>query len=189
MKRLLIASLLVLPALAHAHVGAAPAHGFFHGLQHPLFGLDHLLAMAAVGLWAAQLGGRAVWAVPASFLGVMTLGGLAGMSGWNLPLVETGILLSVLLLGILITFSVRVPVWAGAALVGMFALFHGHAHGAEMPADVSGWLYAAGFLAATAVLQAAGLGTGIALKNFRWAPALRIAGAVVLLGGVTLTLV
>ena len=189
MKRLLIVPLLVLPALAHAHTGAGSTQGFFHGFQHPMVGLDHLLAMVAVGLWAAQLGGRALWVVPASFVGVRTLGGIAGMAGWNLPMVETGILLSVLLLGILVTFAVRLPVWAGALLVGVFALFHGHAHGAEMPENIPGWLYAVGFLAATAALHASGIGAGLALKNFRFASALRFAGALILLGGVALALV
>jgi Hydrogenase/urease accessory protein len=188
MNRLLPFALLLLPGLAHANPASGPAQGFLCGFQHPLVGLDHLLAMVAVGLWAAQLGGRAVWAVPASFVGVMTLGGLLGMAAWTLPLVETGILLSVLLLGILITFSVRVSAWMGAALVGVFALFHGHAHGTEVPVNVSGWLYVGGFLAATAVLHAAGIGCGLAMKNFRFAPALRVAGGCVLLGGVLLAL-
>lgn len=188
MKRNLLALLLVFPALAHANPGAGPAHGFSHGLLHPLLGLDHLLAMIAVGLWAAQLGGRATWAVPASFVGVMAFGGLAGAAGWSLPMVETGILVSVFLLGLLVAFAVRLPAWAGALLVGAFALFHGHAHGSEMPAGASAWLYAGGFVLATAALHAAGLGLGIALKNVSPAPALRTAGALVMLSGVMLAL-
>lgn len=188
MKRLLLASLMVFPALAHANTGVGPTQGIVYGFLHPLFGLDHLLAMVAIGLWAAQLGGRALWAVPASFVGVMTLGGIAGMAGLNLPLVETGILLSVLMLGILITFAVRLPAWAGALLVGAFAVFHGHAHGTEMPANLSGWLYAAGFVAATAALHGVGILGGLALKNFRYAPALRLAGSLIIVGGVVLAL-
>lgn len=189
MKRNLLALLLVCPALAHAHTGVGPAHGFSAGLTHPVFGLDHLLAMIAVGLWAAQLGGRALWAVPASFVGVMALGGLAGAGGWSPPMVETGILVSVLLLGLLIAFVVRLPVWAGALIVGAFALFHGQAHGAEMPAGASPWLYAGGFVLATAALHAAGIALGIALKNFSFAPALRVAGALVILSGAILAFV
>jgi urease accessory protein len=188
MKRLLIASLLVAPVLAHANTGAGPAHGFFHGVQHPVFGLDHLLAMIAVGLWAVQAGGRAIWAVPASFVGVMTLGGLLGMAGFQLPMVETGILVSVLLLGLLVAFAVKLPVWAGASLVGVFALFHGYAHGAEMPAEASGVAYAAGFALATAVLHSVGIGFGLAVRNVRFAPILRMAGAAVMLAGVALAL-
>jgi urease accessory protein len=188
MKRLLIASLLVAPALAHAHTGAGPAHGFLHGVEHPIFGLDHLLAMLAVGLWAVQLGGRAIWAVPASFVGVMALGGLLGMSGFQFPMVETGILVSVLLLGLLVAFAVRIPVWASALLVGVFALFHGFAHGAEMPAEASGLAYAAGFALATALLHGVGIGFGLAVRNLRFAPVLRIAGGAVMVAGVVLAL-
>lgn len=188
MKRLLIASLLVVPALAHAHTGAGPAHGFFHGVQHPVFGLDHLLAMIAVGLWAVQLGGRAIWVVPASFVGVMLLGGLLGMAGFALPMVETGILVSVLLLGLLVAFAVRLPIWAGALLVGVFALFHGYAHGAEMPAEASGLSYALGFAVATTLLHGVGVGFGLAFRNVRFAPVLRMAGAAVMIAGVVLAI-
>lgn len=186
MKRNLLAFLLICPALAHANPGAGHAHGFSDGALHPLLGLDHLLAMIAVGLWAAQLGGRAIWAVPASFVGVMVFGGLAGAAGWSLPMVEAGILVSVFLLGLLVAFAVRLPAWAGALLVGAFALFHGHAHGTEMPAAASGWLYAAGFVFATAALHAVGLGLGIGLKNVSLAPVLRVAGALVMLSSVIL---
>lgn len=188
MKRILPALLLVLPALAHAHTGAGSAHGFLAGVNHPIHGLDHMLAMIAVGLWAAQIGGRALWAVPASFVGVMVLGGLAATAGWALPLVETGILLSVLLLGLLIAFAIRPPVWAGALLVGAFALFHGYAHGAEMPHGASSLAYAAGFVMVTAALHVAGMGVGMLLKNVSYAPALRVAGALVVIGGAVIAL-
>lgn len=188
MKRNLLALLLVVPALAHAHTGAGHANGFMDGLDHPLHGLDHLLAMIAVGLWAAQLGGRAVWAVPASFVGVMALGGFMGAAGWNLPMVETGILLSVFLLGLLLVFAVRLPLWAGSGLVAFFALFHGYAHGAEMPHGASSALYAGGFVLATAALHSVGIGLGLALKNVPFAPALRIAGGMVLVGGAVVLL-
>ncbi len=142
--------------------------------------------MIAVGLWAAQMGGRAVWAVPASFVGVMALGGALGMAGVQLPMVETGILTSVLLLGLLIAFAVRLPLWASMGIVAFFALFHGFAHGAEMPAQSSALLYASGFIVATALLHLGGVGLGVAAKNVSFAPALRIAGALVILGGAIL---
>ncbi len=185
MKRNLTVLFLALtPALAHAHTGAGGTHGLSDGLLHPIHGLDHLLAMMAVGLWAAQLGGRARWAVPASFVGIMALGGVLGMAGLALPMVETGILTSVFLLGLLIAFAVRLPIWASTSVVGFFALFHGYAHGAEMPVDASGLAYAAGFIVATAALHLAGIGLGTALKNVPYAPAIRIAGACVILGGI-----
>lgn len=185
-KSLLPLLALALPTLAHAHTGAGHFHGFGDGVAHPIFGLDHLLAMVAVGLWAAQLGGRAVWAVPASFVAVMALGGILGMAGLQLPMVETGILTSVLLLGLLIAFAVRLPLWASASVVGFFALFHGFAHGAEMPETGSGYLYAAGFILATSALHAVGVGLGVAMKKVPFAPALRVAGALVLVAGVLL---
>ena len=158
------AILLALPALAQAHPGH-DGHDltwdFSSGFAHPLSGWDHLLAMIAVGLWAAQLGGRARWLVPAAFVSVMTLGATLGRTGIIFPGVEQGIAASVLVLGLLIATAVRLPVTAGMALVGVFAIFHGFAHGAEMPATAGGLLYGAGFIAATALLHAAGVGLGV----------------------------
>jgi urease accessory protein len=145
------------PALAQAHPGHAPGANFTHGFVHPMMGLDHVLAMVAVGLWAAQLGGRAAWLVPAAFVSVMTAGAGLGMSGVHLPFVEQGIFASVLVLGLLIATAARLPLAASAAIVGVFALFHGVAHGTEMPASVSGLAYAAGFALATAILHGVGL--------------------------------
>jgi urease accessory protein len=150
---------LLMPALAHAHPGHATS-GLTHGFSHPISGLDHLLAMLAVGLWAGQLGGRVRWQVPAAFLGVMILGGMLGMAGIPVPAVEQGILASVLVLGVLIAAAVRLPLAASMAIVGVFAFFHGVAHGAEMPADAAGLSYAAGFTFATAVIHLAGLRLG-----------------------------
>ena len=121
--------------------------------------------MVAVGLWAAQLGGRARWLVPASFVGVMTLGGALGMAGAGLPLAERGIAASVLILGVLIAATVRLPLAASAALVGIFALCHGHAHGIEMPGTAAGLSYALGFAGCTALLHALGLGLGLLLQR------------------------
>jgi urease accessory protein len=161
------------PALAQAHPGHAPGAGFMHGFAHPMTGLDHLLAMLAVGLWAAQLGGRATWLVPAAFVSVMTFGAGLGMSGVHLPLVEQGIIASVFVLGLLIATAARLPLAASAALVGVFALFHGFAHGAEMPVSASGLAYASGFALATVALHVIGFLAGRATRVewVRWAGA------------------
>ena len=150
-----IASALAGPALAHTGVGAV--HGFGAGLMHPLFGLDHLLAMVAVGLWAGLTGGRARLAYPLAFVGMMVLSGLWGMSGAALPGVEIGIAVSVVVLGLAIALKATPPLAAGAAACAIFAIFHGHAHGAELPQGASGLGYALGFVLATAALHGAGL--------------------------------
>lgn len=147
------------PALAHT--GAGPVSGLAAGFAHPMGGLDHMLAMIAVGLLGASLGGRWMWALPAIFVSVMIVGGLAGVSGAPLPLVELGIKGSVVVLGLAIVFGASLSGVAAAALVAVFAIFHGHAHGTEMPASVAAFDYAAGFVAATAILHAAGLGIGL----------------------------
>lgn len=163
---------------AFAHPGHETS-GFASGLAHPVLGLDHILAMLAVGLWAAQLGGRAVWAVPASFVGVMLAGGALGMAGADLPLVESGILASVLVLGLLVATAAKLPLYANVTLAGLFALCHGHAHGAELAAGASGLAYAAGFALATACLHLAGLGLGYAFKQLKAEKLLRVAGGAV----------
>jgi urease accessory protein len=183
-----LAALLALPAAAHAHVGVGSTHGFAHGFEHPLFGLDHLLAMIAVGLWAAQVGGRALWAVPTTFVGVMALGGALGMMGVPVPFIEPGIAASVLILGLLIAFAVRMPLAAAVPLVGLFAIFHGHAHGAEMPENASGAAYAVGFMLATAALHGVGIGLGMAIQRFTAAPVIRFAGAAIAVAGVYVAL-
>jgi urease accessory protein len=150
-----IASALAGPALAHTGVGAV--HGFGAGLLHPLFGVDHVLAMVAVGLWAGLTGGRARFAYPLAFVGMMVLSGLWGMSGAALPGVEIGIAVSVVVLGLAIALRATPPLAAGAAACAIFAIFHGHAHGAELPQGASGLGYALGFVLATAALHGAGL--------------------------------
>jgi urease accessory protein len=145
------------PEVALAHVSAEHASGLAHGFWHPLGGLDHVLAMVAVGLFAANLGGRALWAVPLTFVAVMAAGGVLGMEQIAIPSAEIGIALSVIVLGLAVAMRVQWPVAAAMALVGVFAVFHGYAHGAEMPVDASGAAYAAGFLAATALLHVAGI--------------------------------
>jgi urease accessory protein len=155
------AALLALSGAASAHTGVGDAHGFAHGFTHPVGGLDHVLAMVAVGLYAALLGGRALWLVPASFVAVMAVGGVLGMAGAAVPYSEIGIALSVVVLGLAVALRLSVPTLAAMALVGFFAVFHGYAHGAEMPQDASGYAYAAGFMLATALLHTAGLAFGL----------------------------
>jgi urease accessory protein len=152
---------IALPTIASAHPGHDGTPGFIHGFLHPLGGLDHILAMVAVGLFAARLGGRALWLVPASFVVTMAAAGVAGMAGFALPYVEAGIALSILVLGAAIALETTMPVAAAMGLVAVFAVFHGHAHGAEMPETMSGLAYGAGFVAATAALHALGIGLGL----------------------------
>jgi urease accessory protein len=152
-----VAALLLVATPAQAHLGFGHATGFVSGLAHPLLGVDHLLAMLTVGLWAGFTGGRAVWLWPAAFVGMMAVAALMGMGGLALPLVEPGILASVVVLGGLLGLAFRMPLGAGALLVAFFAFFHGHAHGTEAPAATSGLLYVAGFALATAALHVMGI--------------------------------
>jgi urease accessory protein len=175
--------LCLLPTIAQAHIGADHGGGFGDGLQHPIGGLDHLLAMVAVGLWAAQCGGKARWALPIAFVTLMGLGGVLGMSQLPLPGIEVGILLSSLLLGALIVGSVRLPLGWSVGLVGSVALCHGFAHGLEMPAAANAWGYAAGFLLATAGLHLIGFGTAWACQRARHDRVVKWAGGLVWLGG------
>ena len=190
MKSKLNLMLLTLAASGSAMAHPCHAEGAMAGLMHPLTGVDHVLAMVAVGLWAAQLGGRAQWLLPASFVSFLALGGALGASGAALPLaeagIETGIIASVLLLGLLIGFAVKLQALPAALAVGVFALCHGYAHGVEMPATGSGLLYGAGFVAASAALHAAGLGLARSVQaHGRW---LRSSGAAIALAGVWLGL-
>jgi urease accessory protein len=181
-KPLLASSLAVIVVAATvsdaaAHTFGAQGAGFAQGFLHPFGGIDHLLAMVAVGLWAAQRGGRALWAVPAAFLGMMIVGGIAGASGLTLPLVELGIAVSLIVLGVAVTLSIRLPVAAAASLVGLFALFHGHAHGTELPETASALAYGLGFVAATAALHGIGVATGVLLKRDAGKLLVRVGGA------------
>jgi urease accessory protein len=175
------------PLLGWAHSeaarGDAQFHGLLAGLQHPVSGLDHVLAMVAVGLWGAQLGAPAIWLLPITFPLVMAFGGALGLMGMPLPFAEVGIALSALVLGLAIVSAWRPPLWAAALVVGVFAIFHGHAHGTELPAGADGLAYSLGFVAATGGLHAAGIGIGVLQ---RWRPgqaALRLAGAAVAAAG------
>ena len=185
---LLAAVFALMPMLAQAHILPGEPNGFASGFNHPLHGLDHILAMVAVGLWAAQLGGRARWLVPASFVSLMIVGGALGMAGIHLPMVEAGIVVSVLVLGIFIATAARLPMAASMVVVGLFALFHGHSHGTEIPAAASGLSYALGFVLATAALHGCGVGLGMLAQKQAAAPAIRFAGAAIALTGICLWL-
>jgi urease accessory protein len=185
-KSALLFLAMVIPSLAHAHVGIGETNGFLHGFGHPLTGLDHLCAMIAVGLWAVQTEGRAIWAVPLTFVSVMLLGGVFGMAGIHLVFVETGIAVSVLMLGVLIASAVRLPLPVSILIVGLFALCHGHAHGAEMPATASALRYAGGFALATASLHVAGIGLGAGIEKIASAKFVRFAGGAIALSGLVL---
>ena len=153
--------LALMTGLAQAHPDHGQAVGLFHGFLHPLTGWDHIVAMVAVGFFAANLGGRAIWAVPSTFVSMMAAGGALGMAGYQLPFVEIGILVSVFVLAGVALLRWNAPLYAAMALCGFFAVFHGFAHGAEMPADAAGWTFAIGFMVATALLHCAGLAIGI----------------------------
>lgn len=190
--RAILVSLLLAPATAFAHSGVpGHEHGFTNGFLHPLGGLDHLLAMVAVGLLAAHLGGRALWLVPLSFVTLMAAGGAIGFADIRVPYVEFLIAASVVVLGALVAFRANLPLAAAMLIAGFFAIFHGQAHGAELPAGNSPLSYAAGFLLATALLHLAGILAGVGFakfgKNFgqrlvqAGGGAMAIAGAVLLL--------
>lgn len=166
-----------MPSFVHAHTGVGPVDGFSHGFGHPWGGWDHLLAILAVGLWASQLGGRALWAVPGAFVGLMAVGGLLGMSQIVLPGMEAGILGSVCVLGVLVAAAWRLPLAASAGVVGAFAIFHGWAHGLEMPAGSSGASYALGFVLATALVHALGLAVGLGFQRMAQPGLVRLVGA------------
>ena len=182
---LALALLALLPSMALAHVGHDHGSGFAHGFFHPLGGLDHILAMVAVGLLAWHLGGNARWLVPAAFIGAMATAGIAGMAAGEAPVVELGIGLSVVVLGCLLAFRLQLTTVMAMAIAGGFALFHGYAHGAEMAHGASGLAYGLGFVLATALLHGAGILAGMGLASL--GSGMRIArasGAAIAVAGV-----
>jgi urease accessory protein len=179
----LIAAAALASSPAAAHTFGAYGAGFVAGLSHPLSGLDHLLAMVAVGLWASQLGGRAIWRVPAAFVGALAAGAGLAVMGVGLPAVEPGIMASMLVLGLLVAFAVRPPAAAGMAIVALFALFHGHAHGAEMSEAAQPLLYGLGFALASVALHGVGIGLGIGASRLSTPMVTRLAGAAVATAG------
>ena len=179
----LLAGMLCSARSAYAHVQQGEAVGFLTGFRHPISGGDHVLAMVAVGLWGAQLGAPAIWVLPVAFPMVMAVGGMLGLLGGPLPGIEYGIAASAILLGLVVMLEVRPPLAVAAALVGVFAIFHGHAHGTELPPGESALLYSMGFVMATGCLHAVGIGIGT-VHQWAWGRMLvRIAGALVATGG------
>jgi urease accessory protein len=172
------------PIAALAHQSGGEAIGFFGGLKHPVSGLDHVLAMIAVGLWGAQLGAPAIWLLPVTFPMVMAFGGMLALLGVPLPGAEIGIAVSAIALGLVVMAEAKPPLWAAAVLVGFFAIFHGHAHGTELPPGADGMLYSVGFVLATGALHATGIAVGLVHRWRAGAIALRVAGAAVALAGV-----
>ena len=201
-----IIALSLIPTAALAHTGAGSASGFFQGFAHPVGGLDHVLAMVTVGLLAWQLArvpetwmpvfrkghaptqgtnGRALWLVPAAFVAAMALGGWLGIAGIALPHVEFGIALSVVVLGAIVALGIKAPLAVAMGLAGLFAVFHGHAHGAEMPHDATGAAYAAGFLMATGLLHLSGIALGFLIAQLGRVP-VRVGGGIISLAGVAI---
>jgi urease accessory protein len=175
--------LLVTASAALAHTGEGINTGFASGFWHPILGWDHVVAMVAVGLWGAFLGMPAIWLLPVVFPLVMAVGGALGIIGMPLPAVETGIALSGLVLGLLIVFAVRAPIWLAAVIVGAFAIFHGHAHGTEFPEQFNAYGYAVGFVIGTGLLHLGGIAFGFLTKFDIGRIAVRAAGGVIALVG------
>lgn len=169
------------PASAHSAEGLGG--GFTAGFLHPLLGWDHVAAMVAVGLWGAFLGRPAIWLLPVVFPLVMTIGGALGVLGVPLPAVEFGIALSAVLLGAAVAFALRPPLWLAGVLVGVFAIFHGHAHGAELPEGADAVAYSIGFVIATGLLHLAGIGFGLLARYPAGRIAVRAAGSLIAIAG------
>ena len=171
-------------ALAHSDHAHAPGDGgFMSGLMHPIGGWDHIIAMVAVGLWGAQLKKPAIWLLPVAFPLVMALGGFMGLIGIPVPGIEIGIALSAVVLGVMVVGAIRPPLWVALLLVAIFAIFHGHAHGTELPEGSNGMLYSIGFVISTGLLHMAGIALGLLNEVKRGEIMVRAAGACVLLGG------
>jgi urease accessory protein len=172
-----LAALALFATGAAAHEGAGAIGGFVSGLVHPVFGPDHVVAMVAVGLWGAFLGAPAIWILPVVFPLVMTVGAVLGILGVAVPQVETGIALSAIVLGLAVALAARPPLWVAAIVVGGFAVFHGHAHGTELPAAANALAYSIGFVVATGLLHLSGIAFGLAVRWQAGRIAVRLAGA------------
>lgn len=175
--------LTVVAGTALAHEGAAAGGGFVTGFLHPILGWDHVAAMVAVGLWGAFLGPPAIWLLPVTFPLVMALGGALGVAGVPVPGIEFGIAASALIIGVAVMLALRPPLVIAATVVGFFAIFHGHAHGTEMPGAASPIAYAAGFVIGTGLLHLAGISLGLLARSETGALAVRGIGAVIALAG------
>jgi urease accessory protein len=182
-SRISLVSIVLWPSFAFAHEQAGTAAGFLSGFAHPISGLDHVIAMVAVGLWGAQLGMPAVILLPIAFPVVMAIGGMLGLLGVPLPGIEIGIAVSAVVLGALVLGSAKPPIWFALLAVGFFAIFHGHAHGTELPPGQSGLFYSIGFVMATGLLHAFGISIGLVHRWPMGRVALRAAGAMVSVTG------
>jgi urease accessory protein len=179
-----VLGLCLLPAPAAAHIIQGAQGGFGSGFAHPLTGPDHFLAMFAVGLWGAQMGGRPVWTLPVTFPMIMVVGGVIGMLGIPLPGIEIGIALSILALGLAIALAWHPAEWVALVLIGFFALCHGHAHGVELPLSADPADYAIGFVLATGMIHLFGIGVGLALNKPMHGRLSRGLGALIGIGGI-----
>ena len=176
---MVISLVLLTPRCLNAHETGDVAGGFLSGLTHPLFGLDHVVAMVAVGLWGGQLGSPAMWLLPVTFPIVMALGGLLGIRGVPLPAVEIGIAASAVVLGGLVALRMKPPLWVAAVVVGAFAIFHGHAHGTELPQSATPMAYGAGFVISTGLLHVAGIVIGLLIHWPAGEKLVRVCGAAI----------
>lgn len=183
LARLSLPLLLLTSPLAAAHIEEGIVGGFVSGFLHPLLGPDHVLAMVAVGIWGAFLRQPAIWLLPVVFPLVMAFGGALGVLGMPLPLVEAGIALSAVVLGLMVLLGARPPLWVAAVLVGVFAIFHGHAHGTELPAASNPLTYAIGFVIATGLMHLAGIALGLLTRTPRGTLVVRGLGSLISLGG------
>lgn len=181
---LLLGWLILTPSVALAHAGAGIGGGLMSGFTHPLNGLDHIAAMVAVGLWGAFLGRPAIWLLPVVFPLVMTLGGAMGILGIPVPAIETGIAVSAIVLGLMVALAARLPLWIAAVLVGIFAIFHGYAHGAELPQAANPLAYSIGFVIATGLLHLCGIAVGMLVQWSAGNLAVRAGGVMISLIGV-----
>jgi urease accessory protein len=169
---------------ASAHEGAGIAGGFISGFLHPILGWDHVVAMVAVGLWGAFLGSPAIWILPVVFPLVMAFGGALGVIGVPIPAVETGIAASAVVLGAMVAFAVRPPIWVAAVIVGAFAIFHGHAHGTELPNAANPLAYSIGFVFSTGLLHLSGIAFGLLVRWPAGKVAVQAGGGLIALAGV-----
>ena len=170
--------------IAHGHEGGGIAGGFVSGFVHPILGWDHVAAMVAVGLWGAFLGNPAIWVLPVVFPLVMAFGGALGVMGIAVPSIETGIAVSAIVLGAMVALAVRPPLWIAAVLVGVFAIFHGHAHGTELPGAANPLAYSAGFVISTGMLHLSGIAFGLLVRWPAGKVAVRTFGVIISLAGV-----
>jgi urease accessory protein len=180
----MFAAIVLLPTAASAHTGAGALGGFASGFLHPVLGLDHLLAMLAVGMWGARIGGRSVWMLPAAFILVMAVGGFLGAMGVPFPFVEAVIAISVFGLGLALALAARPAGWVLFSIVAVFAVFHGHAHGTELPGYASAATYGVGFVAATGLIHLTGVVLGLSAGSLARDRVARASGTAISLAGI-----